>query len=69
MNSAACRPSGEFAAKLEAFHDRLVRMGPSLNNRVGYFFQTTLAKEAWIQSRTFTYAVVSLPKARTLAKR
>ena len=38
INYTACHPSGEFAAKLEAFQDRLVRMGPSIENTEGWFF-------------------------------
>ena len=68
MNSAACRPSGKCASKSEAFQDRLVRMGPSRKDKEGWFFQTTLVKEAWTQLRTFPYAGVSFSKARTLAK-
>ena len=46
MNSADCHLYSEFAVKSEAFHDRLVRMGPSQKYRVGWFFQTILVKEA-----------------------
>ena len=68
MNSTACRPSGKFAAKLEDFKDRLVLIGPSRNDKEGWFFYTTLVKEDWTQLRTFPYAGVSFPKARALAK-
>ena len=68
MNSAACRPSGKFAAKSEAFQDQVVRMGLSRKDKEGWFFHNILVKEAWTQSRNFLYVGVSFPKSRTLSK-
>ena len=64
MNSTACRSSSEFAAKSEDFQYQLVRMGTSRKYKEGWFFQTTLVKEVWNQSRTFPYAGGVLPQGK-----